>query len=248
MIVISLGWGVQSTTLAVMSALGDLPHADMAIHADTTHERSITYRYAEKMTPWLEAHRIHVVTVQAAETNPIDPYGGVMIPAMSATREGGVFHRQCTGKWKIAPMRRWLQANRNGEPVEMWLGISLDEVERAKLSDVKYITNTFPLLDRRMTRNDCQRYLSAHGLSVPPKSACVFCPYHNRAAWRELKETGNGDWHKALEVDEAIRKARPPYDLFVHSSRKPLAEVGDGIDAQPGFNLESEECSGVCFI
>jgi len=35
---LSLGWGVQSFTLAAMVALGDLEPVDVAIHADTTHE------------------------------------------------------------------------------------------------------------------------------------------------------------------------------------------------------------------
>jgi hypothetical protein len=36
--VLSLGWGVQSFTLAAMSALGDLPLLDYAVHADTGYE------------------------------------------------------------------------------------------------------------------------------------------------------------------------------------------------------------------
>ena len=43
---ISLGWGVQSFTLAAMVALGDLEPVDVAIHADTTHEASGTYAFA----------------------------------------------------------------------------------------------------------------------------------------------------------------------------------------------------------
>lgn len=34
--VISLGWGVQSWSLAAMAALGEIPRVDYAIHADTT--------------------------------------------------------------------------------------------------------------------------------------------------------------------------------------------------------------------
>ena len=44
--VISLGWGVQSWTLAAMVALRELPMVDYAIHADTGHERDGTYRHA----------------------------------------------------------------------------------------------------------------------------------------------------------------------------------------------------------
>ena len=35
--ILSLGWGVQSWTLAAMAALGEIPMPDYAVHADTTH-------------------------------------------------------------------------------------------------------------------------------------------------------------------------------------------------------------------
>ena len=60
--VLSLGWGVQSWTLAAMSALGELPPVDYAIHADTTHEGEGTYTHAAKWTPWLEARGVKVRT------------------------------------------------------------------------------------------------------------------------------------------------------------------------------------------
>ena len=52
--VLSLGWGVQSWTLAAMIALKELPLVDYAVHADTTHEHEGTYAHAAKWTPWLE--------------------------------------------------------------------------------------------------------------------------------------------------------------------------------------------------
>ena len=61
--IISLGWGVQSMTLAVMAALGDIEPIDYAIHSDTTHERTDTYIYAEKYTKWMEDRGVKVVTV-----------------------------------------------------------------------------------------------------------------------------------------------------------------------------------------
>ena len=79
--VISLGWGVQSWTLAAMSALGELPKVDYAIHADTGHERSETYAHAAKWTPWLEDRGLKVVTVQANRPDVVrEDWGSVMIP------------------------------------------------------------------------------------------------------------------------------------------------------------------------
>lgn len=251
--IISLGWGVQSFTLAAMVALGELEPVDAAIHADTTHEFSGTYEFAAKYTPWLEERGVMVVTVK--NTHPIlKPYKdgfAVHIPAFTSSinKGDGAMQRHCTQDWKIGNIRRWIQANRSGEPVEQWLGISTDEYQRMKDSDVKYITTRWPLIEKHMTRKDCEDWLIAHNLEVPPKSACVFCPFHNTEEWREVKYSGNGDWKKAVEVDEAIRKARPPYDLFVHPSRKPLEEVDFRTAEEKGqLSLWDSECSGICGV
>jgi 3'-phosphoadenosine 5'-phosphosulfate sulfotransferase (PAPS reductase)/FAD synthetase len=59
--IINLGWGVQSFALAAMSALEILPRVDAAVHADTTWERSETYDFAKRWTPWLEGKGIRVI-------------------------------------------------------------------------------------------------------------------------------------------------------------------------------------------
>ena len=281
--ILSLGWGVQSFTLAAMAALGEIEPVDAAIHADTTHERSGTYKFAKAWTPWLEERGVKVATVEANSTEQV--WQGKMIPAftykpaftmehdgwveeedengdmvsvyypdfvgklIAVSSSNGQALRTCTQRWKIAPIRKWLQANRNGAPVELLLGISLDEALRMKPSDVKYITHQWPLIDKRMTRHDCARWLEAHNLEVPPKSSCTFCPYHNSAAWAELKQAGGKDWREALDVDRAIRKARPPYDLFVHPARIPLELVDLRTAEERGqLSLWDDECSGVCGV
>ncbi len=252
LVALSLGWGVQSFTLAAMAALGEIEMPDVAIHANTTHEASGTYAFARQWTFWLEERGIRVITVTpvSKRLNPRDTYGTIVIPAYTASSAaGGVLRRQCTNEWKIAPMRRWLQANRDGRSVEQWIGISLDEYQRMKDSHVQYVTNRWPLVERRVTRNDCARWLERHNLPIPPKSACVFCPFHDARAWHDLKASGNGDWQKAVEVDEQIRKVLPPYDLFVHPSRQPLAEVDlSNAEERGQLNLWNDECTGICGV
>jgi hypothetical protein len=246
---LSLGWGTQSFTLAAMVALGELEPVDVAIHADTTHERSDTYDFARRWTPWLEAHGVRVVTVRD-ELAAGRIWQGEMIPAHTiADGERGIALRTCTHRWKIAPMRRWLQTHRDEQPVEMWLGISLDEVQRMKDSDVKYIENRWPLIDKRMSRWDCKLWLDRHGLEIPPRSACVFCPFHSRSEWRDIRDNAPADWQRAVEVDAAIRKARPPYDLFVNVQRRPLAECDlDGEIEKGQLSLWENECFGICGV
>lgn len=249
--VLSLGWGVQSFTLAAMVALGELEPIDYAIHADTTHESSLTYDFARRWTPWLEEHGVKVVTIENPDVRVVtNGRGGFNIPAYTFTPKGnGQTHRQCTGAWKIAPMRRWLQLIRNEELIEQWIGISLDEFRRMKDSNVKYISNRWPLVEKNMTRLGCQRWLENHDLEIPKRSACVFCPYHSTREWHDIKVSDNGDWEKAIEVDQQIRKVFPPYDLFIHPSRKPLDEIDFRTAEEKGqLSLWDDECSGICGV
>jgi 3'-phosphoadenosine 5'-phosphosulfate sulfotransferase (PAPS reductase)/FAD synthetase len=250
--IISLGWGVQSFTLAAMVALGELEPIDYAIHADTTHESQLTYQFADRWRDWLKERGVEVVTVQPSKTKveAFNNYGGIFIPAFTRSDKGsyGQLRRQCTGDWKIAPMRRWIQEHRNNEPVEQWIGISWDESQRMKVSDVKYITHQWPLLDKKMTRADCKNWLTSHNLEIPPRSACTFCPFHSTSEWRRIKDTPS-DWKSAIEHDRAIRKGRPPFDLFVHPSRKPLEEVDFRTAEEKGqLSLWDNECTGMCGV
>ena len=237
-----------------MSALGELPRVDYAIHADTDHEREGTYRHAEKWSPWLADHGIQVVTVRSPRTSAVEDINvpSVMIPAFTNGSGGGKgqLRRQCTKDWKIRPVRRWLRsqlASLTPGAVESWMGISLDEFQRMRTSDVAYIVNVYPLVERRITRQDCIEWLKAKGLDVPPKSACTFCPYHSLGAWEELRNAGGPDWAEAKAVDATIRHKRPIADLFVHPHRKPLEEATEP-SGQSSLDLEIPCDGGVCFV
>ena len=253
MITLFLGWGKQSSALLAMSALGEIERVDCAIHADTGHENTFTYAYASRWTAWAEERGIKIITVHNKKPNEIitNRVGGeIFIPAFTNTpsSKSGQLRRQCTQRWKIAPVRRWLQSNRNKEPVEMWIGISTDEASRMKPSGVKYITNRWPLIELGMSRKDCERWLQDHGIEVPAKSSCVFCPFHNTNEWRATKKI-IGDWNKVVDIDRRIRKVRPPYDLFVHPSRKPIEKVDLRTQEEKGqFRLWDEECTGMCGV
>lgn len=260
MIAISLGWGVQSFVLAAMSALGELPKVDVAIHSDTTHERQATYEFAAQWTPWLEARGVKVATVINDGREGTDVVIGgreIPIPAHATSPKGdGRIRRQCTGAWKIRPIRRYLQQHRQGQQVELWLGITTDEFQRAKDSDVGYITHRYPLLELGMSRADCLSWLATHNLPSPGKSSCSFCPFLSRRAWEQMKRENGSDWQHALEVDAAIRDVRPPGQLFVHPKRVPLDEAvvipeDNGysqLDLLASDDADAECDSGYCFL
>jgi len=261
--ILSLGWGVQSWTLAAMAALGEIPMPDYAVHADTTHEMAGTYAHAKKWTPWLEEHGVKIRTVQAKDPDLVkkewrtqDGGYAVEIPAYykdQSTGHLGTGHRQCTNRWKIVPIRQFIRTlidKPRSASVEMQMGISLDEWHRMKDSDVKYVKNVYPLIDKRISRKDCITWLEQHGLDVPPKSGCVFCPYTSASAWKQRKKEGGANWERAIEADLAIRNTRPNVNLFVHSSGLPLEEAVRIPEDYGASQMEMEiPCdSGHCFV
>jgi len=251
--VLSLGWGVQSWTLAAMAALGDIPPVDFGIFADTTWEADGTYAHAREWTPWLGERGLRVVTVMGKRTAAVyDDGPAVLIPAFTTGR--GQLLRQCTTAWKIRPIREFIRGEmevrgirRTPGVVDSLLGISLDEFSRMRDSDVAYIDNSYPLVDLRMTRADCVGWLQRHDLPVPPRSTCVFCPYSSVASWKARKQAGGPDWDVAVGVDAAIRNTRPDHNLFVHPGRVALADAVAIPEDEGATQLELPCDSGMCF-
>lgn len=242
-----------------MIALGDLPPVHAVVHSDTTHERVATYKFAARWTPWLEKRGVRVVTVSDRETakKVLEPGKHVLIPAYTLSNKRGSrgqLWRVCTERWKIRPQRRWvtkelkrLGLKKVAGSVETQLGITSDEWDRMKDSDVQYVVNRYPFMemDPPMSRQDVIGYLVGKGLEVPPKSACYFCPFHNLSAWREIKDSD--EWDRAVYVDRFVRDKRPGYKTFLFDGRVPLEEI-DFDTPQYEQGRLFEECSGACFL
>lgn len=257
--ILSLGWGVQSWTLAAMIAKGVMPPVDFMVSADTTWEHEHTYALAKTWTPWLTSLGQNVVTVKSDRTGVIEKWEsekeGIMAPIFTLTPDGseGQLGRQCTGTWKIDPIRRFVASQlvlrglkKTPGVVTMVQGISLDEFQRMRDSDVQYVVHEYPLVDRRLTRADCMAWLEKQGLEVPRKSSCVFCPFKSKAQWRYMGRQNGADLKTAVMIDEAIRDKREGFKLYVHPSRKPLAEAVED-DGQQEMWPESPCDSGYCF-
>lgn len=110
--VLSLGAGVQSTTLALMAARGEVgPMPDCAIFADTQAEPAAVYRHLNWLTsPGILPFQVHIVTAgnlseHVAATRPKGRYLKVDIPAFvrAPDRTVGLINRSCTRDFKIDP-------------------------------------------------------------------------------------------------------------------------------------------------
>ena len=244
--VLSLGAGVQSTTISLLIAEDRLPRIDAAIFADTQSEPADVYRHLDRLEREVLAPAgipVHHVTEGCLTDDALDPeHRFASMPLYVKNQDGGdgMMRRQCTAEYKLKPIKKQVRALLGyphptpvpgGVFAEMLIGFSLDEVGRVRDSDVRYMRNAFPLLDLDWRRSDCERYLAAHGFADTPKSACWACPFHGNRQWRELRDNHPGDWAKAVEFDQAIRaggarataEGKPLLgEAYLHRSRLPL--------------------------
>lgn len=256
MIVQSMGFGVQSVTIAAMACLGDLPKPDFAVFADPGWESADTYAYKVWFTEWAAARGLRIITasrgnIREDALNPAKRFASMPLWTMLDGRRG-MLRRQCTREYKVDVVARVIRQElglqprqRAREAVTLWLGISLDEVLRLKESRIRWLVNAWPLIDKRMTRAACIAYLRGRSLPVPGKSSCVGCPFHSDAHWRRVKAERPAEWADAVAFDDAIRRARVSVrsPAYLHSSCRPLAEV-DFSDDHP--DMFANECEGHC--
>lgn len=173
--ILSLGAGVQSSTIALMMGAGEIESCEAAIFADTKAEPKKVYIWLDWLEKQLPFPVYRVVEKKGLTKNIEDNCNGLSTwcsdpPMFTITKKGfGQIKRQCTGEFKLAPIRRKTQELRGKRKVVSVIGISHDEHQRCSQPDVKYIIhNEYPLCERQMTRRDCINWMHKHYFPTPP--------------------------------------------------------------------------------
>lgn len=269
--IISLGAGVQSSTMSLMAACGEItPMPTAAIFADTQAEPKHVYAWLD----WLEkqlpfpVHRVTAGSLPEMEMRVMRSkksgklYRKNKIPAYVKNADGtiGLLGRKCTLDFKIVPLQRMVKqlCGVKRAPKDLraivWLGISRDEAHRMKPSRVPYIMHRWPLIDIGMTRLQCLNWMSAKGFPIPPRSACTFCPFHSDNEWRNLKENYPEDFESAVQFERDLRVSSKGQEVlkgepFLHKSCVPLDEVDFHANPADGqLSLFGNECEGMCGV
>jgi hypothetical protein len=163
------------------------------IFADTGAEIPETHSYLEIAREYLAPHGIPLTVVAKNGLNLYDTsWKREVIPS--------THWRWSTRTNKVTPILRHYRAL--GGHVNQYLAIARDEAHRMKDSRVEYVTNVYPLIERRLTREDCVTIITAAGLPTPPKSACYFCPFSSVDRWRWLYDTHPDLYQKAIDLEE----------------------------------------------
>jgi hypothetical protein len=266
---LSLGAGVQSTTVLLMMIHGEIERADHVIFADTGWEPAGVYEHLARLEELMVKHDLpfHKVGVGNIREDAIIPdKRSATLPFHMINADGsrGMIRRQCTNDYKIQPLlkkQRELVGLARGQRSKEHLGttvigISWDETQRMRDAAFSWLRNEYPLVDLRMTREDCLAWCAKNGYALPPRSACIGCPFKSDAEWRRLKETMPEEWADAVAFDKAIRDPATKKKMmrstpYLHKSAVPLDEVDLRTEEERGimrlFEEEfGQECEGMC--
>jgi hypothetical protein len=104
-----------------------------------------------------------------------------------------------------------------------------------------------------MTRGDCLLWMERHDYPRPPRSACVFCPFHHPSEWQRLKAEEPEDFAKAVWYEHRLQETAPlanmPGTPYLTRRCQPLESIDwHNITQQDQLDLFGNECEGMCGV
>tara|TARA_R110000751_G_scaffold129537_2_gene231580 strand:+ start:234 stop:1007 length:774 start_codon:yes stop_codon:yes gene_type:complete len=257
-----------------MAAKGEIgPMPDCAIFSDTQGEAKSVYNWLDYLIKELP-FPVHVVTggdlaqdgLQITRSKKSGKlYLKSKIPAYVLKEDGtkGLLGRKCTEDYKVQPIQKKVRElvgiKRAGAGVvhcRMWIGISTDEAHRMKPSRKDYIENCWPLIDHGLSRQDCLEWMEKNGYPEPPRSSCVYCPFHSDFEWHRLKVEEPEEFKRAVEYEEDLQEAASKQEAllgepFLHSSGVPLHSIDFEKEVKSShqqLDMFGNECEGMCGV
>lgn len=204
---VSFGGGVNSVAMCLgLVDMGFSP--DAIIFSDTGGEKPETYEYLKMFSDFLTSKGFPAITVVREERFTLEQecLDGKRLPSLAYG------FRSCSDKFKKRPIRRYLKTLPQvlatweaDEPVMQLIGFSFDEmfrVSRASNDEDKRFFNRFPLVEWAMDRQGCIDIIAKHGLAIPPKSSCFFCPAMKKPEILELREKHPALYARAIAMEQ----------------------------------------------
>lgn len=203
---LSFGGGVNSTALLLWLMEQSTPPT-VVMFADTGGEKPGTYQHVAEVSARCAKAGLPFVTVSNG-----NEHNGATLEANCLRRKElpslAYGFKGCSAKWKRQPMDRWLrqwqpavEAWARGEKVTRYIGIDAGEPNRAKLPPDARFVYRYPLAENGIDRDECVEIIRRHGLSVPPKSSCFFCPAMRKDEIVELGKQHPDLLSRALAIE-----------------------------------------------
>lgn len=210
--ILSNGYGKDSITEVALN------HAyyDEIVFSDTGSEQPETYAYIKYLSmklPSVARNKIRIVHSR---------YGVIYDYYFNKKAQPIPARRDCTGKFKVEPMKQVLTKVYGINPmgfkreiievkdgkrtydhkIEMSIGINYSEPDRMNGGGVWYMKNRYPLVEKKVEKKDEKGILEALGYVVPVKSGCFFCPYGTQPYWKGLKRDHPELYEKAKAMQD----------------------------------------------
>lgn len=218
--ILSFGGGVNSAALMVWLTQHNRP-LDEVVFADTGVELPETYQYLPLVESYLSPYEIPL-TIIPARVRGRDLYETCwdrkVIPS--------TIWRWSTRDFKVKPLHRYYRSLNT--PINQYLGIAYDELDRMRSSPTPNIRNLYPLVEQRMTRADCVVLIEEAGLPLPVKSSCFFCPFSSLDRWKWLYENHPDLYQRAVALEENSKhfpSQRLTDQIFRHRANVTLREL-----------------------
>jgi hypothetical protein len=221
----SCGGGVQSTAIAALIYTGKIPKPDYSVMVDTGYEKTAVMDYVRTiLIPRMAEVGVTLDIVKTSDycqQSLIDDKGYCIIPVFKKSDSGNQKLRTCCNdKWKVNVIRKWLLEN-GVEQYDSIIGISTDEAHRKRKAHKKYYSNTYPLIDLGIDRDECIRYITqTAGWPEPPRSSCFICGQQTDGEWWRMAVQHPEDFKKAVEVERALQQSCS--NIYLHRGCKSL--------------------------
>lgn len=88
-----------------------------------------------------------------------------------------------------------------GEQVTRLIGLHAGEMKRGKIPDDAKYRYRYPLREWGWQQDDCIAAIRGHGLKVPPKSACFFCPAMRKVEVIQLAKESPELFARAVAIE-----------------------------------------------
>ena len=250
--IVSYGGGNNSASMLV----GLLEHGERPegiVFADTGGEKPRTYGHLLVMQRWCESVGFPSIQVVRGEQPQQIKDGSLMAECV---RLGTIPSRamgfgSCSDKWKVSPVEKWFAQHRYTDATVL-IGYHADEPQRAVRLARFGKPCRYPLIEWNWGPEECQAALLRHGLPLPGKSACDFCPSSKKPEILRLRTLRPKRMAAILEMERVALAGEKQAPALVSCAglgrRFSWAQMLRDMDAQPDlFSYTPEECGEGCF-
>jgi hypothetical protein len=180
---------------------------DILTFADTHGEKPEVYENINRLSEWCLSHLGIPITILSKDSM----YASLEDQCLRThTLPSAAYGwRSCSDKWKIQPQDKFL--NHYAPALAVWAAgkkitkaLGYDAGERRRGENIKESDKYrfwFPLKDWDWYLSDCIEAYRRHGLPVPTKSACFYCPSSTKTEVLSLSKEHPDLFARAVEIE-----------------------------------------------